>query len=188
MRLTLCGAALGLAWGAGLRVWMAVLAGDASRYTWPGTVLGVLLPATLVGTTLGWAEQARRTGGRRGWRWTALAPLLFVTMLALVLDDVLALLRSGLGTGAIGTALIGMLGGYALSGRGTGWARTAARTAMVLLVVAALVGTAVSGPGPRLSAPSREQALLALTLLLMLGLLAWACAIPHLPVQREAAL
>jgi hypothetical protein len=34
VRSTLLGAGLGLAWGAGWRGWMAVLAGEASRFTW----------------------------------------------------------------------------------------------------------------------------------------------------------
>lgn len=180
MRIILCGAALGLAWGAGLRGWMAVLAGESSRYTWSGTVLGVLLPATLVGATLGWAEQARRTGGRRGWRWAALSPLLFVVMPALALPDFVAQLKTGLGTGAIGTALIGMLGGYALSGRGPRWARIASRTTTAALAPAALIGAAMSPPELRAT-----NGVLALALLVLLSLLAAACAIPHLPAQRE---
>ncbi len=60
VRSTLLGAGLGLAWGAGWRSWMAVLAGEASRFTWSGTFAGVLLPATLIGAALGWAEHARR--------------------------------------------------------------------------------------------------------------------------------
>jgi hypothetical protein len=187
MKTTLYGAALGLAWGAGMRGWMAVLAGEASRYTWSGTVLGVLLPATLVGATLGWAEQARREGGRRGWRWSALAPLLFVVMPALVQADFLAQLKSGLGTGAIGTALIGMIGGHALSGRGPRWARVAARTIIAALILTAIVGTAVSGAEPGRRLPSPTSAFLALTLLALVSLLAAACAIPHLPAQREVA-
>jgi hypothetical protein len=185
MRITLCGAALGLVWGAGLRGWMAVLAGEQSRYTWSGTVLGVLLPATLVGATLGWAEQARRKGGRRAWRWAALSPLLFIVMPALVQADFVAQLQTGLGTGAIGTALVGMVGGHALSGRGPRWARAASRTTSAAVILATIVGTSVSGAEPRLHPPSPTNAFLALTLLALLSLLAAACAIPHLPAQRE---
>lgn len=60
VRSTLLGAGLGLVWGAGWHGWMAVLAGEASRFTWSGTFAGVLLPATLIGAVLGWAEHARR--------------------------------------------------------------------------------------------------------------------------------
>ncbi len=87
VRVTLLGAILGLAWGSGLRAWMAVFAittGGSSSFTWSETFLSVLLPTTVVGAALGWAEHARRTGGR-GWRWTALAPLLFVVIPALIL-------------------------------------------------------------------------------------------------------
>lgn len=183
MRLILGGATLGLAWGAGLRGWMAVLAGEQSRYTWSGTALGVLLPATLVGATLGWAEQSRRAGAQRGWRWAALSPLLFVVMPALVQEDFLTLLRSGLGTGAIATALIGMIGGHALGGRGPRWARAASRTTIAALVLATAVAATVSDPGPR-GRPA--TAMLALTLLLLLGLLACGCAIPHLPCSAPS--
>ena len=56
VRSTLIGAGLGMAWGAGLRGWMAVLAGDASNFTWSGTFAGVLLPATLAGASQGYNE------------------------------------------------------------------------------------------------------------------------------------
>lgn len=106
VRSMLLGAGLGLAWGAGWRGWMAVLAGEASRFTWSGTFAGVLLPATLVGASLGWAEHARCSGGTARRRWTALTPLLFVALPALVQDDFVAQLQTGLGTGAIATALM----------------------------------------------------------------------------------
>lgn len=181
MRLILCGATLGLAWGAGLRGWMAVLAGESSRYTVSGTVLGVLLPASLVGATLGWAEQARRRGSQSGRRWAALSPLLFVVLPALVQPGFVAQLKTGLGTGAIGTALIGMLGGYALSGRGPRWARVASRTACATLILATIVGAAAGAAEPR-----STNAVLALTLLALLSLLAAACAIPHLPMKQQS--
>jgi hypothetical protein len=66
--------------------------------------MAILLPATLAGAALGWAEHTRRTGGRRAWRWIALAPLLFVVMPALVQDDFVTQLTTGLGIGAIATA------------------------------------------------------------------------------------
>jgi hypothetical protein len=166
---------------------MAILAGEASRFTWSGTFMGVLLPAMLVGAALAWAEQSRRSGGRTGWRWAALTPLLFVVMPALVQDNFFAGLMSGLGTGAIGIAFIGMLGGYAISGRGPGWARALCRAVMAALVIAAVVGAALapSEQGSALATPGGAFTLL--TFLIFSGLLARACAIPHLPAYHESA-
>jgi hypothetical protein len=106
-------------------------------------------------------------------------------MPALVQPDFVAQLKTGLGTGAIGTALIGMVGGHALSGRGPHWARIASRTTSAALILATIVGTSVSGTEPRLRPPSLTSVFLALSLLSLLSLLAAACAIPHLPPQRD---
>lgn len=181
---TLLGAGLGLGWGAGWRGWMAVLAGDGSSFTWSGTFAGILLPATLVGASLGWAEHARRIGGMDARRWMALTPLLFVAMPALVQDDFVARLRTGLGTGAIATALIGMLGGYAFAGRGPRWTILLARILMAALVAATVAGAFLGGAEPRLGATTPSGAYLVLTFLAFSSLLAWACAIPHLPAQH----
>ena len=78
MRLIVIGAICGLAWAAGFRGFMAEVAGPASSVEWGGTFWGILLPGLVTGALLGWAEHLRRTGGRRGWRWLALAPLSFV--------------------------------------------------------------------------------------------------------------
>lgn len=185
IRSTLLGAGLGLAWGAGWRGWMAVLAGEASHFTWSGTFVGVLLPATLVGAALGWAEHVRCSGdpGRR--RWMALTPLLFVLAPALVQPDFVAQLRSGLGTGAIATALIGMLGGYAIAGRGPRWAVLLARLLIAVLIAATIAGAFLAATEPRQAATAPSGAYLALTFLIFSGLLAWACAIPYLPARCE---
>lgn len=183
---TLLGAGLGLAWGAGWRGWMAVLAGDATHFTWSGTFAGVLLPATLVGASLGWAEHVRRNGGIDDRRWVAFTPLLFVAMPALVQADFVAQLRSGLGTGAIGTALIGMLGGYAIAGRGPRWAVLITRILMAALIAATVAGTFLAAAEPRQAATTPSGAYLALTFLVFCGLLAWACAIPHLPASSPS--
>lgn len=184
VRSTLLGAGLGLAWGAGWRGWMAVLAGEASRFTWLGTFAGVLLPATLVGAALGWAEHTRRNGDTNHRRWTAFTPLLFVVAPALVQPDFVAQLRSGLGTGAIATALIGMLGGYAIAGRGPRWTILLARLLMASLVAATVAGVFLAAAEPRQAAPVPSGAYLALTFLAFSSLLAWACAIPHLPAPQ----
>lgn len=184
VRSSLIGAGLGLAWGAGWRGWMAVLAGDASSFTWSGTFAGILLPATLVGASLGWAEHARRSNGQDARRWAALSPLLFVVMPALVQADFVAQLRSGLGTGAIATALIGMLGGYAIAGRGPRWGILLARILMAALLAATTAGAFLGASDPRLRATSASGAFLLITFVVFSGLLAAACAIPHLPAQH----
>jgi hypothetical protein len=114
----LLGAIGGIAWAASLRGWMVEIAGDESRFDWIGTFAQVLLPGALVGLLLGLADYARRTGGRRGWRLIALSPILFVIAPLLTPGALDELLRTGIGGGAIGIALIGLLGGLAVSGRG----------------------------------------------------------------------
>jgi hypothetical protein len=185
---TLFGATLGLTWGAGLRGLMAVFAGRDSSFSWSGTFVAILLPATLVGATLGWAEYARRTGGKGGWRWTTLAPLLFLGIPALVLDDfVTPLLTTGIGGGAVAIPLIGMLGGYAIAGRGPRWGRWLARSFMAALVIFLIVGAFATPFERRLSPTEAAGAYTLLTFILFCGLLAGACAIPHLPALHENA-
>jgi hypothetical protein len=74
---------------------------------------------------LGWAEHLRTSGGGRGWRWLALSPLLFAAILFSRPLDLVSIFEDGVGGGAIGVPLLGMAGGYALSGRGPLWARIA---------------------------------------------------------------
>jgi hypothetical protein len=180
VRSTLLGAGLGLSWGAGWRGWMAVLAGDASSFSWSGTFAGILLPATLVGASLGWAEHARCSDGQGARRWATLTPLLFVALPALIQDDFVVQLQTGIGTGAIATALIGILGGYAIAGRGPSWAILLARILMAALIAATIAGAFLGGTEPRLRATPSGTYLM-LTFLAFSGLLAWACAIPHRP-------
>jgi hypothetical protein len=71
------GGVCGLAWAAGLRGFMAELAGSASDVGWYDTFAQILLPGVIASVLLGWAEHIRRTGGRRGWRWLAAAPIVF---------------------------------------------------------------------------------------------------------------
>ena len=112
------GAVCGLAWAAAFRAWMAELAGGASRLDWYGTFVGVLGAGVIVGALLGLAEYFRRTGGRRHWRWLALAPLAFAILPMTMADALLALFTQGLGGGAIAVALTAIAGGFAVSGRG----------------------------------------------------------------------
>lgn len=116
------GAVLGIAWSSSLRGWMAQVAGAESTFTWLGTFVAVILPGAMAGALLGWAEHLRRTGGRRR-RWLAFSPLL-LPIAALSLPGALArFLATGLGGGAVGVVLFGLLGGVALGGRGPGWLR-----------------------------------------------------------------
>jgi hypothetical protein len=75
-----------------------------------GTFGWILVPGIGVGVLLGWAEQLRTSGGRRGWRWLALAPLLFSAIVFSRPLDLLSILEDGLGGGAIGVSLYGLLG------------------------------------------------------------------------------
>ena len=117
------GGVCGLAWVAALRGFMAQVAGAESGVSWGGTFGWILLPGVVTGLLLGWAEYLRRTGGRRGWRWLALSPLLFASVLLPGLLDPATMFQGGIGGGAIGVPLYGMAGGYALSGRGPRLAR-----------------------------------------------------------------
>lgn len=122
MGMVVLGALLGIAWSSSLRGWMAQVAGAESTFTWLGTFVAVILPGTVAGALLGWAEHLRRAGGRRRW-WLAFAPLL-LPIAALALPGALArFLATGLGGGAVGFVLFGLLGGISLGGRGPLWLR-----------------------------------------------------------------
>jgi hypothetical protein len=178
-RLVLLGALSGLAWSAGLRGMMAEVAGDESGYTWM-TVTWVLLPGTVIGALLGWAEAVRRTGGRRGWRWSALAPLLFAGILFSSPTDILGVFEDGLGAGAVGVPLIVMAGGFAVSGRGPLWGRMLAGVLALGAVPAWAFAAPAIDPGLALDTP--RGAFVAALYWSFLALFALAAAIPHRPV------
>jgi hypothetical protein len=178
------GGTCGLAWAAGLRGFMAEIAGSSSSVTWYGTFAQVLLPGVIVGALLGWAEYIRRTGGRRRWRWLAAAPLLF-TIAVFVSPEVIAALlhgqpplAGGIGGGAIAIPLFGLAGGYALSGRGPRWARVLLGVVAVAPVPAWVFAS--SSIGPALTTP--RGAWVALLFYSFIATLDLACAIPHRPV------
>ena len=139
----LVGAVVGLAWGAAFRAYMAEIAGGASRLEWYGTFVGVLAAGVITGALLGLAEYFRRTGGRRHWRWLALAPLAFAILPLTMPDALLALVTQGLGGGAIAIALIAIAGGFAVSGRGALWGRIVCG----VLTLAVIVGIVLTVPG-----------------------------------------
>ncbi len=182
------GGMCGLAWAAGLRGLMAELAGSGSDVGWYGTFAQILLPGVIVGILLGWAEHVRRTGGRRGWRWLAAAPVVFTVAVFVSPEVVKAvlhgqpLLGGGVGGSAIAIPLLGMAGGYAMSGRGPRWAR-------ILLGVVAIVpvpGWAFASPlfGSAFALSTPRGAWTALFFYSFIGTLDLACTIPHRPVVQ----
>jgi hypothetical protein len=172
------GAVCGIGWASGFRAYMVELAGPASTVDWWGTFGALLLPGAVVGGLLGLAEALRRTGGRRGWRWLALAPLVFAVAPMFLPGAINALLTEGLGGGAIAVALTAMAGGYALSGRGPLWSRLACALVSGSLIAAiALSGSGIAGPGLALSEP--RGAWVAVLATSFMVLLALASSIPH---------
>ena len=181
----LLGAALGLTWAAALRGYMVEIAGvTSSTVDWLGTFGLILAPGLVVGALLGWAEHIRRTGGRRGWRWLALAPLLF-PICALSVPGALALfLSTGIGGGALGVALIGMLGGYAMAWRGPLALRIVAGVLALLAVPGAIIGSLFA---PTLAVTTPRGAWVAVLFLGLLFVLALAASIPHRAVRTIPA-
>lgn len=174
------GAFLGLTWGSSLRAWMVLLAlqlGENPNVTWKGTFAGVLLPAMLVGALDGSAVYAAKTSERKRWRWAILSPSLLVVGAALTQQNFIStLLKTGKGGGAIGVALIGMLGGYACSGFGPKWTRVIAAILVSLVLIASIVPLYSFDSSP--DRPSMASMALSIVLfdLLMLALIAGTSA------------
>lgn len=172
------GAVCGLAWSAALRGYMVELVGDESTFTWSGTFGALLLPGAVTGGLLGWAEHLRRIGPPSRWRLLALAPLTFAFAPMLIPGAVTTLATTGMGSGAIAVGLMGIVGGYALSGRGRRWPRVvcgaagAGFTVALAATVAGMADSALSLTDPR----GAWAAVLAVSLYLVLAL---GCSIPH---------
>ncbi|MEI8409134.1 MULTISPECIES: hypothetical protein [unclassified Kribbella] len=180
-RLIALGGLCGLAWASGLRGFMSQVAGDEAGVEWVGTFVWVLLPGVLVGALLGWAEYIRRTGGRPHWRWLALSPLLFAAVLT---PDPLGVLEEGIGGGAIGVPLFGILGGYAIAGRGRLVLRLIAGVlAFIFVPVWALT---VGSFAPHLTLDTPAGLWVALYFYSFMALLILACTIPHRPVVQAS--
>ncbi|GAA2890007.1 hypothetical protein GCM10010472_55620 [Pseudonocardia halophobica] len=159
-RLVVAGAVCGLAWGAGMRGFMAAVAEPVSTVSWFGT-FGVILPAaTIVGGLFGLAEHRRRTGGRARWRRLALSPLVF-----------------GVDPGALVLVLPAMAGGYALSGRGSRRGRWSTGSAALLPVPAYLLVVHLLDDIGSLLTPHGAWA--SVLLFSCYAVLVVACAIPH---------
>jgi hypothetical protein len=149
------GALCGLGWACALRSFMAEVAGSESGVEWLNTWGFILLPGTLIGALLGWAEFLRRTGGRPHWRWLTLAPLLFAAILVRgLIEDPTRMFEGGIGAGTIAIPVLCIIGGHAMSGRGSLWSRVSAGVlGTATLVVWPLSGTAVGGPSFALTTP-----------------------------------
>jgi len=176
------GALVGLAWACALRGFMAEVAGDESGVDWGPTFGFVLLPGLVAGGLLGWSAYLRRIGDSRYRRRLALSPFLFAAVLFSDLSDPLAILEDGVGAGAFAVPLIGLLGGYALVGRG----RVVPRLFAGLVVLASmavwlLTATAVGGPSFALDTPHGLWASV-----LYLGLLGVLCLGAAVPLHAAA--
>lgn len=146
----LVGAVCGIAWGAAFRAYMSEIAGGASRVEWYGTFVAIIGAGAITGALLGLAEYFRRTGGRRHWRWLAVAPLTFAILPLTMPDAILALVTQGLGGGAVAISLIAIAGGFAVSGRGALWARIICGV-LTLAIIASLILTVPAVGGIRLA-------------------------------------
>ena len=177
--LLLIGGVCGLAWAAGLRGFMAQVSGSDSQVTSTGTFGWILLPSLVVGVLLGLAEHIRRTGGRRHWRWLALSPRLFASVLAPGTADPANLFAGGPGGGALEVPLFGMAGGYAIASRGRRWARAVCPSlALVPIPTWVIVGNA---DGADVTA---SEAWIAVHVWSLLAVLAITSAIPHRPIAE----
>jgi hypothetical protein len=152
---TAFGALCGLAWVSALRGFMAEVAGAESQVEWVNTWGFILLPGMLIGALLGLAEFVRRTGGRPRWHLLALSPLLFAAILvAGLIEEPTHMFEGGIGAGAIAIPILVMIGGHAMSGRGSLWTRVpAGMVGAATLVVWPLTATAVGGPSFALTTP-----------------------------------
>ncbi len=141
-RRVVVGTFLGLVWGASLRAWMVLLALELSerpRFTLAGTFGAVLFPTAVVGALLGAATCDTESSDRHRWRWAILSPLLLIVGPVIVTENFFAtLLKTGMGGGAIGVALIGVFGGYAFSGFGVRWTRRVSGFLALFLTIASV--------------------------------------------------
>ena len=180
------GAVLGLGWGAALRGWMVVLAlqfGERPHFTWQGTFGGILLPAAIMGAMLGVAAGAEGPSARKRRRWAKLSPLLLVLGPAITTENFIpTLITTGMGGGAIGVALIGMSGGYALSGTGPRWMRRVAGVFAVLLAAGSAVGFGFAGGGSS-DTPAKVFGGLLFALLMVLLVVGIGASTPDRPTR-----
>lgn len=180
----LLGGVIAIAWAGALRGWMAEIAGPDSVFDWVLTFAFILLPAAIVGLLLGLADYARRTGGRAGWRWLALAPLLLGIAPLLPPGAFEQMISTGIGSAGLAVAVFGILGGYAVSRRGPVWLRIVCGIPALALVLAG--GLATFG----FDIPVAVEALISggweprqgwasVTFVSLMVVFAFACSLPH---------
>jgi len=177
------GAVCGLAWAAGLRAWMSELTGY-STFSWAGTFIGILLPGVVVGAAVGAATalDAGRRRQRTALRWCAAAVMAFAVFPLLLPDQLQSLLTTGLGGGAIGVALAGLAGGYAIGGRRT-WLRVLCAVDAVVTIVAVMAIVPILGAS-RLAVTSPRGVW---AMLLAGSLLVVLCLAAAIPFRRLSA-
>lgn len=180
------GAVCGLAWSAAFRGYMVELVGDESAFTWTGTFGALLLPGAVTGGLLGWAEHLRRVGPPRRWRLLALAPLTLAVAPMLIPGAITTLATTGMGSGAIAVGLMGIVGGYALSGRGRRWPRLVCGAAGMGFA-AALAATVAGMTDPSLSLTGPRGAWAAVLAASLCPVLAFGCSIPHRSAWSRSA-
>ena len=163
-RLVLVGVVCGLAWGAGMRGFMAAATDTVSEVSWLGTFGIILLFSAIVGGLLGWAEYLRRNGDRRRQRRLVRAPLAFTV-------DPASLM----------VTLPALSGAYALSGRASRRGRWLATAGALLPVPAFLIAVLVLSDIRDLLTPAGSW--MVVLLFSHLAVLTVACVIP----QRETA-
>src|SRR3954447_2428965 len=180
------GALGGLAWACALRSFMAAVAGVESGVEWGLTFGYILLPGAVIGALLGRAEFLRRHRDGPGRRRLAYTPLLFAAVLVPGLLHPESFLEGGIGGGAIGVPVIAMLGGFAISGRGSVWGRALAGLGFTAgFVVWLLVAVSVGGESFALDTPhGLWVSVLYESLLVTFAL---AASVPHHPTGRGAA-
>ncbi|TYL53586.1 hypothetical protein [Agromyces mariniharenae] len=182
----LVGAVCGIAWGAAFRTYMSEIVGGASRVDWYGTVVAIIGAGAITGVLLGLAEYFRRTGGRRHWRWLALAPLTFAVLPLTMPGALIALVTQGLGGGAVAVALTAIAGGFAVSGRGPLWGRITCGV-LALAVIGGIVATVPAIGGIRLALDQPRGAWVAILAASCLVVLCLASSIPFRRVEDAAA-
>jgi hypothetical protein len=175
-RLVVVGVVCGLAWGAGMRGFMAAAANmdspSASAVSWLGTFAIILPIGAAVGGLLGWAEHLRRTGDPRRLRRTRFAPLLFTVDPA-----------------SLVVTLPALAGGYALSGRGSRRKRWILGGCALLPVPTFFTAVAIAD-GNLEAFGSPRTVWITVLLFSLLAVLTVACVIPQrlpVPVPVEAA-